>query len=59
MIQDKKVHSHNMGVITNIKGKMYCLKLGEVSKPKDFSYFFYSTQYRKRVQSAIKPTRIL
>ena len=59
MIQDKKVHSHNMGVITNIKGRMYCLKLGEVSKPKDFSYFFYSTQYRKRVQSAVKPNKIL
>lgn len=59
MIKDKKAHSNNMGVITNIKGKMYCLKLGEVSKPKDFSFYFYSTQYRKKTLSEYKPTRVL
>lgn len=58
MIKDKKAHSNNMGVITNIKGKMYCLKLGEVSKPKDFSFYFYSTQYRKKASSEYKPTRV-
>lgn len=28
MIKQKRVHGSNLGVIHNIKGKMYCLKLG-------------------------------
>jgi hypothetical protein len=49
MIKDKKAHEQNMGIINNIKGKMYCLKLGEVSNHKDFSRFFYTTQYKKKI----------
>lgn len=51
MISDKKSHMNNMGIINNIKGKMYCLKLGEVSKPKEFVHYFYTTQYRKKFKS--------
>jgi hypothetical protein len=49
-MKDPKAHENNMGVISSIKGKMYCLKLGEVSSSKDFSNYFYFTQYRKRLQ---------
>jgi hypothetical protein len=59
MFREKKVHTNNMGIITNIKGKMYCLKLGEVSKPKKFTDFFYSTQYRKKFRSECNPSKIL
>jgi hypothetical protein len=59
MFQEKKVYTNNMGIITNIKGKMYCLKLGEVSKPKNFTDFFFSTQYRKKFISECKPSKIL
>lgn len=46
MISDPKTLEKNMGVISSIKGKMYCLKLGEVSSSKDFSNYFYSKQFR-------------
>ena len=32
MIGNRKAHQENPGVLTNIKGKMYCLRLGEVGK---------------------------
>lgn len=51
LFKDKKAHSNNMGVISSIKGKMYCLKLGEVSKPKDFSHYFYTTQYKRKCKN--------
>jgi hypothetical protein len=47
-MHESKVHENNMGIISSIKGKMYCLKLGEVSSSKDFSRFFYSNQFRIR-----------
>jgi len=50
MLHDIKPHENNMGIISNIKGKMYCLKLGEVSSSKDFTRFFYSNQFRMRKQ---------
>lgn len=50
MLHEPKTLEQNMGVITNIKGKMYCLKLGEVSSSKDFSHYFYSKQFRLRHQ---------
>lgn len=28
MFRNKKAQTHNPGVLTSIKGKMYCLKLG-------------------------------
>ena len=46
MITDPKALEQNMGVISSIKGKMYCLKLGEVSSSKDFSHYFYSKQFK-------------
>lgn len=46
MITDPKSLDQNMGVISSIKGKMYCLKLGEVSSSKDFSHYFYSKQFK-------------
>lgn len=48
MLHETKAHENNMGIISSIKGKMYCLKLGEVSSSKDFSRFFYSNQFRIR-----------
>ena len=48
MFKDKEAHDHNTGVITNIKGRMYCLKLGEVGRQKELSHYFYATQYKKR-----------
>ena len=50
-----------MGVISSIKGKMYCLQLGEVSNFKDFSHYFYANQYKKKnvQKEAIKRKRIL
>ena len=52
MLTDPKALEQNMGVISNIKGKMYCLKLGELSSSKDFSRFFYSKQFKaKQVKS--------
>ena len=45
-----------MGVISSIKGKMYCLKLGEVSSWKEFSNYFYFTQYRRR-QNKVEPLK--
>ena len=48
MMNESKLHDNNMGIIASIKGKMYCLKLGEVSRSKDFSRFFYSNQFRIR-----------
>lgn len=50
MLHDPKTLEQNMGVITSIKGKMYCLKLGEVSSSKDFSHYFYSKQFRIKHQ---------
>ena len=47
-MNESKLHDNNMGIIASIKGKMYCLKLGEVSRSKDFSRFFYSNQFRIR-----------
>lgn len=47
-MKDPKLHENNMGVISSIKGKMYCLKLGEVGHPKDFSHYFYFSQHRNR-----------
>lgn len=52
MLKDKQAHSHNLGVIQNIKGKMYCLKLGEVAQFKEFSHYFYTSQYRRRFSKA-------
>lgn len=57
MLKDKVAHSHNLGVIQSIKGKMYCLKLGEVAQFKEFSHYFYTSQYRRKLskpQSAVK-----
>ena len=51
MIKEKKVHSQNMGVISSVKGKMYCLQLGEVSNYKDFSHYFYTNQYKRKINS--------
>ena len=48
-MKNPKVHDLNMGVISSIKGKMYCLKLGEVSSSKDFSNYFYTNIYRRRL----------
>lgn len=50
MLNQPKCFEQNMGVISSIKGKMYCLKLGEVSCSKDFSHYFYSKQFRVRQQ---------
>ena len=47
MFRNKKAHNHNPGVLTNIKGKMYCLKLGAVGNQKEFSHYFYTSQYRR------------
>lgn len=55
MLKDKKAHEHNLGVLQNIKGKMYCLKLGEVSNFKQFSHYFYTSQYRRRVSGVNEP----
>lgn len=49
MLKDRKAHEHNVGVLHNIKGKMYCLKLGEVSNFKEFSHYFYTSQYRRKL----------
>jgi hypothetical protein len=48
MLHEPRALEQNMGVISSIKGKMYCLKLGEVSSSKDFSHFFYSKQFRMK-----------
>lgn len=56
MMKNRKAHEYNLGVLNNIKGRMYCLRLGEVSNYKEFSHYFYTSQYRrsmnKRKQSA-------
>ena len=59
MIKDKKAHEQNMGVISSIKGKMYCLKLGEVSNYKDFSHFFYANQYKRKMATENYEQKIL
>jgi hypothetical protein len=51
-MRDPKAHLANIGVISSIKGKMYCLKLGAVSSSKDFAHYFYSMQYRRQQQKA-------
>ena len=47
-MKDKGAHKNNVGVLTNIKGKMYCLKLGQVGNFKEFSHYFYASQYRRK-----------
>ena len=44
-------HENNMGVIHQIKGKTYCLQLGEIDKSKDFPFYFYANRYEREVKS--------
>jgi len=48
MLSEPRALDQNMGVISSIKGKMYCLKLGEVSSSKDFSHYFYTKQFKNK-----------
>ena len=54
-MRDPKAHEHNMGVLSTIKGKMYCLKLGTVSQSKNVEHFFYANQFRRRQQPKSRP----
>lgn len=51
MIKHNKVQAKNFGVLHSIKGKMYCLKLGEVSKSKELSHYFYTSQYKRQLKN--------
>ena len=48
MMKDRKAHKNNSGVMATIKGKSYCLKLGEVGGQKELSHYFYTTQFRRK-----------
>lgn len=56
MLKDPTAHEVNIGVISNIKGKMYCLKLGELSSSKDFSHYFFTNQFRRKL-AKVEPLR--
>ena len=57
-MRNPKAHEHNMGILSTIKGKTYCLELGTVSQSKNVEHFFYANQYRRR-QSKPKPLQKL
>jgi hypothetical protein len=51
LIKDTRAHRQNIGVISSIKGKMYCLKLGQMQSSKEFSHYFYVNLYKRRMEN--------
>jgi hypothetical protein len=48
MMREGKVQGQGLGIFHNVKGKMYCLELGQISNFKEFSHYFYAAQYQRR-----------
>lgn len=56
--KDPKALDSHMGVLSTIKGRLYCLKLGDVSKSKNAEHFFYCSQYKRLQQKAESLSKI-